>query len=176
MKDASGQSKLTFYEALQFLASTHQSIKGGGYSDGLVIDLTKRSVRSKSLYLMKNGIIQDITVKISGKEITFSKEMPLIHFKGDSFKEAQVLFERYYVSVPNEYSGYCKSSFPTKQNLNQRELMDNNPRQVARIALEGFILCATFDITIVKGFYWQCPTNKDFLLYKNWITSKEGTL
>lgn len=169
---------MTVYEFLIHAARSYSGVVNGGKTEDINIDLTRKSIWSGRLCIMRNGKLLWQSIRLKNGEVCELEG--LIDFEGDAYEEIERLYALYKRSVPNRHvklnKGYFKAL--SSDSLTMEELMDNMPRPEARTALEGFILLAS-----VKGmipwynpryFFWQSTTDPDCIIYRDWVVMEAG--
>lgn len=98
----------------------------------------------------------------------------------DPWELADDLFWNYYVSVP-EYNRHpardyfdAKESKRNREKLTVQELINGEPRHVAKARLEGFILCAVLAglmkwNPLYGNWFWKSGKYESFVLLKEWF-------
>lgn len=169
---------MTVYEFLIHAARTYSGVVNGGKTEDIRIDLTRKSIWSDKLCIMRDGKLLRQSVRLENREVCELEG--LINFEGDAYAEIERLYAQYKRSVPNRHvklnRGYFKAL--SSDSLTMGELMDNMPRPEARIALEGFILLASVEGLISwhnpRYFFWQSPTDPDCIIYRDWVVMEAG--
>lgn len=154
---------MTVYEFLKQAAQSHSA-------DDIRCDLEKHSI-----WIGARAIVQE------GRIVVPRDAFPLdglIYFTGDPYAEIERLYAQYKRSVPNRHERLNKGYFKALSSdaLSMDELMNNPPRPLARLELEGFILLASATRLIPwrnpKHFFWQSQSDPDCILYRDWIISR----
>lgn len=169
---------MTVYEFLIHAARSYSGVVNGGKTEDIIIDLTRKSIWSGRLCIMRNGKLLTNTVRLENRDV-FQVEN-LIDFEGDAYEEIERLYAQFKRSVPNRHvrlnKGYFKAL--SSDSLTMEELMDNMPRPEARMALEGFILLASVEELIPwhnpKHFFWQSTTDPECIVYREWVMKEAG--
>lgn len=169
---------MTVYEFLIHAARSYSGVVNGGKTEDINIDLTRKSIWSGRLCIMRNGKLLRQSIRLKNGEVCELEG--LIDFEGDAYEEIERLYALYKRSVPNRHvklnKGYFKAL--SSDSLTMEELMDNMPRPEARTALEGFILLASVEGLIPwhnpRYFFWQSPTDPDCIIYRDWVVMEAG--
>lgn len=137
------------------------------------IDLKKQNMRIGNKYLIKDG--------------EWDLELDLIQYEHEIRPDLRTdycleiieeLYEKYLTSVPSERSESSQHYFYAKREneLTDEEMVRGEEREVARAALEGFILCSvlsgwlTWNEATMGKWFWQSKVHKDLVILKEWIT------
>lgn len=168
---------MTVYEFLIHAAQAYTNILDGGKTDELQFDLTRKSIQSGNLYIVRDGRLALRKVFLGDGAICELDE--LIAFDGDPYAEIERLYAQFKRSVPNRHERLNKGNFKALSSdaLTMRELEENMPRLQARYALEGFILLASaagfIPWHVPRHFFWQSATDPDCIIYRDWIIKEE---
>lgn len=169
---------MTVYEFLIHAARSYSGVVNGGKTEEIRIDLTRKSIWSGRLCVLREGRIVQPSVRLENGEVCPLDG--LIDFEGDPYTEIERLYAQFKRSVPNRRvrlnRGYFKAL--SSDALTMAELMDNLPRPEARMALEGFILLASAAGLIPwhnpKYFFWQSPIDPECIVYRELIAMEAG--
>lgn len=166
------EREMTFYEVLQTLAQFHIKFKTGGYSDLIHFDLKNKTVSNGKTVLMKDGKIVPQKIDFgNGIEIELYEDMELIRreLPVDPYDVLEELYKQYKTSMEMPYSNYNRANFRAKRlnELSREEFNGSVGREIARIALEGYVLLTEFPWKNEKHFFYQ-GKDKDLILYKEW--------
>lgn len=169
---------MTVYEFLIHAARSYSGVVNGGKTEDIVIDLTRKSIWSGRLCIMRNGELLRQVIRLENGEVCELEG--IIDFEGNAYAEIERLYAQYKRSVPNRHvklnKGYFKAL--SSDSLTMGELMDNMPRPEARMALEGFILLASMEGLIPwhnpRYFFWQSTTDPDCIIYRDWVVMEAG--
>lgn len=134
------------------------------------IDFEKRNMKVGKKYLIKDGKFDEPQKLISG---TYDAQAIL-----DTIEE---LYRVYKYSLPSERSDNKRKKYfkalPMEE-ITDEQLMVAERREVACATLEGFILCMIvsgqlmWDEEFLGKWFWQCPSDPDLIILKNWIEGK----
>ena len=90
----------------------------------------------------------------------------------------EILYERYKHSLPSERSDNRRRQYfraLSADQLTDKQMATGESREVARAALEGFILCMIVDGFFVWDedelgkWFWQSENDPDLVILRNWI-------
>ena len=169
---------MTVYEFLLHAARSYSGVVNGGKTEEIRIDLTRKSIWSGRLPIMREGKLLLKSVRLENGDVC--KLEGLIDFGGDAFAEIERLYAQFKRSVPNRHVRLNKGYFKALSSdaLTMEELMDNMPRPEARMALEGFILLASLSGLIPwhnpKHFFWQSTDDPECIVYRDWVMMEAG--
>lgn len=169
---------MTVYEFLLHAARSYSGVVNGGKTEEIRIDLTRKSIWSGRLPIMREGKLLWKSVRLENGEVC--KLEGLIDFEGDAYAEIERLYAQFKRSVPNRHVRLNKGYFKALSSdaLTMEELMDNMPRPEARMALEGFILLASLSGLIPwhnpKHFFWQSTDDPECIVYRDWVMMEAG--
>ena len=137
---------MTVYEFLLHAARSYSGVVNGGKTEEIRIDLTRKSIWSGRLPIMREGKLLLKSVRLENGELC--KLEGLIDFEGDAYAEIERLYAQFKRSVPNRHVRLNKGYFKALSSdaLTMEELMDNMPRPEARMALEE--ICRLENITV----------------------------
>ena len=121
------------------------------------------------------------TMKIGRKSINLlEQDRKLIEYdeSNDVLYDIEELYSKYKYSIPSERSDskrrqYFKALSVDK--LTDAQMVYGERREVAKAALEGFILCAVLSGHLVwedfntDGWFWQSQNDTDLVILKSWI-------
>ena len=169
-------STMTVYEFLIHAARSYTGVVNGGKTEDIRIDLTRKSIWSGRLHIMRGGKVLRPSVRLENGEVC--ELHGIIDFEGDPYAEIERLYAQFKRSVPNRHvrlnRGYFKAL--SSDALSMQELMDNMPRPEARLALEGFILLASVAGLVPwrnpRHFFWQSPNDPECIVYRDWIMNE----
>lgn len=102
----------------------------------------------------------------------------------DTVGEITHLYERYQHSLPSERSERKKRHYffaIPEHKLSDEDMMFGEPREVAQIKLELFVLGSILNGTLkwedfpsegesACQWFWRSPLNRDLIILKEWIT------
>lgn len=137
------------------------------------IDFRKRDMRVGKNYLIKDGewnLDKDLIVYAENIQPELRTEWCLDMIEN--------LYAKYLVSTPSEQSESSRHYFYAKpyNELTDEELVCGDRREIARAALEGFILCSVlsgwliWDEVQMGKWFWQSKVYKELVILKEWIT------
>lgn len=122
------------------------------------------------------------TMKIGKRKIIDNGEYgdrELINIKTDyPLGMIENLYSQYKFSIPSERSETkrkCYFKALSANELTDEELICGQRREVARAALEGFVLCMvlngilTWDEFTMGKWFWQSNEDQDLVILKKWI-------
>lgn len=121
------------------------------------------------------------TMKIGRKAINLlEQDRKLIEYdeNNDVVYDIEELYSKYKTSIPSERSdGKRRQYFKALpvDKLTDAQMVYGERREVARAALEGFILCATLSGNLswedfgTYGWFWQSQNDTDLVILKSWI-------
>lgn len=134
------------------------------------IDFEKRNMKVGKKYLINDGKFDESQELISG---TYDTQAIL-----DTIEE---LHKVYKYSLPSERSDNKRKKYfkalPMEE-ITDEQLMVAERREVACATLEGFILCMIvsgqlmWDEGLIGKWFWQCPSDPDLIILRNWIDGK----
>lgn len=101
----------------------------------------------------------------------------------DAIDEIVRLYERYKHSLPSERSEKKRVHYffaLPEHKLSDEDMMFGEPREVAQIKLELFVLGSVLNGTLKwedfsnggqdnRQWFWRSPSNKDLIILKEWI-------
>ena len=145
-------------------------------------ELIKRVEEGESFYVnFKNRVLK------IGKEFLiadgiYDSERTLYEDCGldmsDILQWAEMLYKRYKYSLPSERSDNKRRQYfkalPAEK-MTDKQMATGEHREVARAALEGFILCMAVDGLFVWDeekfgkWFWQSDDDPDFVILRKWI-------
>lgn len=169
---------MTVYDFLPHAANAYTTIRGGDKTDELRFDLTRKSIQSGRLYIVRDGLLALRKVYLANG--TVCELDGLIDFSGEPYAQIERLYAQFKRSVPNRHERLNRGNFKALSSdaLSMRELMDNMPRVEARYRLEGFILLASASGLIPwrhpQHFFWQSANDLDCIIYRDWIFKEEN--
>jgi hypothetical protein len=92
---------MTIYEFLIHAARSYSGVVNGGKTEDIALDLTRKSIWSGRLCILRNGQIVRPSVRLENGEIC---ELDgLIDFDGDPYAEIERLYAQFKRSVPNRH-------------------------------------------------------------------------
>lgn len=122
------------------------------------------------------------TMKIGKRKIIDNGEYgdrELINIKTDyPLGMIENLYSQYKFSIPSERSEAkrkCYFKALSANELTDKELVCGQRREVARAALEGFVLCMVLNGTLVWDeftmgkWFWESNEDQDLVILKKWI-------
>lgn len=127
------------------------------------VNLHSRSLRVDGKYIIKNGVY-DGDLGIQQTE--------------DVLNDITQLFVRYQHSLPSERSDNKRKTYfiaLPEHKLSDDDMLYGEPREVAQIKLELYVLGAIINGTLkwdsfAEGkWFWKSPEHKDLVLLKEWI-------
>lgn len=176
---------MTIYKTLIELSKSHTRLKSGGWADLFTFNLREKTIKNGKTIILERGEKKCETVELlSGDKYELSsklisetdlKEYGIENCKDNPYEVIQFLFDRFKVSVPSEHSEYGKFNFYCKSvdELTMKEMVNGTPRLEAYYLLEGYIMLASLSAWIdweePNHWFWQCPTDKKLIIYRNWI-------
>lgn len=169
---------MTVYDFLPLAANAYTTIRGGDKTEELRFDLTRKSIQSGRLYIVRGGQLALRKVYLANG--TVCELDGLIDFSGEPYAQIERLYAHFKRSVPNRHERLNRGNFKALSSdaLSMRELMDNMPRVEARYRLEGFILLASASGLIPwrhpQHFFWQSANDPDCIIYRDWIFKEEN--
>lgn len=169
---------MTVYDFLPLAANAYTTIRGGDKTEELRFDLTRKSIQSGRLYIVRDGQLALRKVYLANG--TVCELDGLIDFSSEPYAEVERLYAQFKRSVPNRHERLNRGNFKALSSdaLSMRELMDNMSRIEARYRLEGFILLASASGLIPwrhpQHFFWQSTNDPDCIIYRDWIFKEEN--
>jgi predicted SprT family Zn-dependent metalloprotease len=156
---------MTIYEEL---------VKRVSEGEDFHIDFEKRSMKVGKQYLIKDGEYD--TERELYMETHAFPNINVILFELDQ------LYYWYKYSLPSERSDSKRRKYfkalPIEE-IPDRELLRAERREVAQAKLEGAIVCLIvsgqliWNKTVMGNWFYQSPNDKDFVLLKQWIETKQ---
>ena len=146
---------MTIYEELI------KRVRGGENYD---INLVTKSMKIGKQNVVNKGVVA------SQRELCYKVQNPI--------EELERLYQQYKYSCPSEKSQSKKNTYfkaLSMEELDDVFLITGEDREVARAALEGFVLCMIilgelqWSNLQEKGWFWQSPNDKDLVLLKQWM-------
>ena len=137
------------------------------------INFEKRNMKVGNDYLIKEGEFDESKKLIDDLEFYSLSEI---------LNNIEMLYEEYKYSLPSERSDNKRRKYfkalPMEE-ITDEQLMVAERREIARSALEGFILCMIIDGRLVwddkvmggKWFY-EDKNDPDLIILKEWINGK----
>ena len=92
---------MTVYEFLIHAARSYSGVVNGGKTEDINIDLTRKSVWSGRLCIMRNGKLLRQSIRLENGKVCELEG--LIDFEGDAYAEIERLYALYKRSVPNRH-------------------------------------------------------------------------
>ncbi len=160
---------MTVYDVLCSVSKEHKKIKGGGYTDVLIFDLKEKSIRSKGLYIVKNGRLVVNQIDVEG-EVYILDGLPL-GTENTSLEMLQPLYDSYLYSRPGSYYVHSPFLAKTSDELTYEQLLKGIPRNHARCCLEAAIVLGNFNWPNVEHYYWKGKNG--FVLFREWILKED---
>lgn len=176
---------MSIYKALIELSKSHTRLKKGGWADLMTFNLKDKTIKNGKTIILERGERKCSEIElINGNKYQLSNELinetDLMEYGIENCKEnpyevIQILFNQFKSSVPSEHSEYGKFNFYCKpvDELTMKEMINGIPRLEAYYLLEGYVMLASLSDWIEwkepKHYFWQCPTDKKLIIYRNWI-------
>lgn len=126
------------------------------------INLKQRSLKIDGKFIIKNGAYDG--------ELGFNSTQ-------DIEREIEALYERYRHSLPSERNDNRRKRYfqaLPEHMLSTEDMLYGEPREVAQIKLELYILCAIITGSLKweefaeDKWFWQSPNHKDLIILKEW--------
>lgn len=166
---------MTFNDALRELSLVHIKMNGKGYSDLIKFDFKKRRISNGETVLYDNGKIIPQKINLCGYHIELTEDMEIIKERGD-YETLEDLYRVYKYSVAEPYDNYAKHNFVAVDidDLSREQFENGGKRQVARIALESYVMFSEWVWENPNHHYWQSPNIKSLILYKEWVKGENN--
>lgn len=143
-----------------------ESIKAVENGASFEVNLEKRCLKINKKYIIKNGEFEGDLGANTKSDLT------------EIIGSIEALYTLYKHSVPSERSDSKRRKYFTAlkaEELADEELCCNEPREVAQLKLELFILICILDETFIWDehllgkWFWQSRFDKDLVILKQWI-------
>lgn len=124
------------------------------------------------------------TMKIGKQRVIdggkYDESRVLIEFCGNTLKAIEELYKNYKYSLPSERSDSKRKKYfkaLSVEELTDEQLMYADRREVAKAALEGFILCTVLNGTFVwnekmGSWFWASKNDEDLVILRSWVEGK----
>ena len=176
---------MSIYKTLIELSKSHTRLKGGGWADLMTFNLKDKTIKNGKTVILERGERKcEMVELINGDKYELLDELisetDLLEYGIENCKEnpyevIQFLFDRFKTSVPSEHSGYGRFNFYCKSadELTMKEMVNGTSRLEAYYMLEAYVMLASLsgwiDWKEPNHYFWQSPTDKKLILYRNWI-------
>ncbi len=143
--------------------------------DKFKVDLNKKSLKCGNSYFIKNGEY-DLNKDLITLDCHFGKQKKVIEY---CLEVIENLYHNYKYSNPSKEteSFRDKSYFKAlpEEELTMEQRVSGEPRDIAKVKLEAFILCASlagylvWDDEIMGGHWYYQGEDKDLIIMREWI-------
>lgn len=166
---------MTFNEALHELSLVHIRMNGKGYSDLIHFDFKRKRIANGETVLFDNGKVIAQTINLCGFRIELTEDMEIIKEKG-SYEKLEDLYKSFKYSRAEPYDDYSKHNFIALKNdeLTKEQFKNGGKRQIARIALESYVMLSEWNWSEPKHYFWQSTNEKSLILYRDWVKGESN--